>query len=74
MWPTNATGRGNATAGKGNASRHMAESTPLSDEKQWLDWRMLDLRKEIEELRAPKVELEAALRGMAEAPTAAREH
>jgi hypothetical protein len=41
MWQTNATGVYTAGGGIGNASRQMAESTPLLDEKQWLDgpWR-----------------------------------
>jgi hypothetical protein len=39
----------------------MADSTLLLDEKQWLGGRTLALEGEIEELRAPTVELQAAL-------------
>jgi hypothetical protein len=38
----------------------MAESTPLLDEKQWLDARTLAFEGETEGLRAPTAELEAA--------------
>jgi hypothetical protein len=37
-----------ATGGRGNANRQMAESTPLLDEKQWLDGCTLSLEGEIE--------------------------
>jgi hypothetical protein len=43
----------------------MAQSTPLSDEKQWLDGRILAVGEETEGLRAPTAELEAALEGKA---------
>jgi hypothetical protein len=58
-------GRDCTTGGRGNASRRMAESTPLLDEKQWLDGRTLALEGEIEGLRAPTVGLETALGGKA---------
>jgi predicted nucleic acid-binding Zn-ribbon protein len=52
----------------------MAEATPTSphvkpllDEKQRLDRRILDLEEEIQELRAPIAELEAALERKAKA-------
>jgi hypothetical protein len=61
MWQTNATGVDTAGGGIGNASRQMAESTPLLDEKQWLDGHTLALEGEIEGLKAPTAELEAAL-------------
>jgi hypothetical protein len=41
----------------------MAESTPLLDEKQWLDGRTLALKGEIEGLRAPTVGLETGRKG-----------
>jgi hypothetical protein len=44
----------------------MAESTPLSDEKQWLDGRISTLGEETEGLRVPTAELEAALEGKEE--------
>jgi hypothetical protein len=59
MWPTNATG------GKGNASRQMAELTPLLGVKQWLDGCTLAFEGDIEGLRAPALELETALGGKA---------
>jgi hypothetical protein len=50
-----------ATAERSNASRKMAESIPLLDEKQWPDGRTLALEGEIKGLRVPTAELEAAL-------------
>jgi hypothetical protein len=50
-----------ATGERGNASRQMAESIPLLDEKQWPDGRTLALEGEIKGLRVPTAELEAAL-------------
>jgi hypothetical protein len=54
-----------ATGERGNASRQMAQPTPLLDEKQWLDGRTLALEEEVEGLRATTAELEAALEGKA---------
>jgi hypothetical protein len=75
MWPTNVTGGGTVQLEREreNASRQMAESTPLLDEKQWLDGRTLALEGEIEGLRAPTAEIEAALEGKAEVTIAAPE-
>jgi hypothetical protein len=54
-----------ATGERCYASRQTAESTPLLDEKQWLDRHISDLGEETEDLRAPTAELEAALEGRA---------
>jgi hypothetical protein len=51
----------------------MAESTPLLDEKQWLDGRTLTFEGETEGLRAPTAELEATLELRAEATSAVPE-
>jgi hypothetical protein len=50
-----------ATGGRGNASRHMAESIPLLGENQWLDGCILAFEGDIEVLRAPTVKLETTL-------------
>jgi hypothetical protein len=50
-----------ATGGRGNARRQIVNSTPLSDEEQWLDGRTLAIEGEIERLRVPTVELETAV-------------
>jgi hypothetical protein len=51
----------------------MTQSTPLLDEKKWLDGRTLALEGETEGLRAPATGLEGALEGKAGATTAAPE-